>query len=107
VSLAAFENCLDKRPVQPAHFPLHDQEAKLALLTVQQAAERLNVRPSTVYALCAGRKLPHARLGVGRGTIRIDEADLEDYLRSATVRPGEQAAPEPAACGEKDAAARP
>ena len=70
------------------------------LLTVKQAAERLNVRPSTVYALCAGRKLRHARLGVGRGAIRIDEADLQDYLRSATVRPDEQAAPEPAACGE-------
>ena len=67
----------------------------MPLLTVKQAAKRLNVCPATVYDLCAQRKLRHVRIGGrGRGTIRIDEGDLEDFVREATVRPDEPAAPQ-------------
>jgi excisionase family DNA binding protein len=67
----------------------------MALLSVQQAAERLNVCPSTVYDLCARRKLRHVRIGgSGRGTIRIDEADLEAFIERAAVPPDEPAAPQ-------------
>src|SRR5262245_59207602 len=68
----------------------------MALLTIKQVAERLNVCPATVYDLCARRKLRHVRIGgSGRGTIRIDEADLEAFLASAAVQPDEPAAPQP------------
>ena len=66
----------------------------MALLTIKQAAERLNVCQATVYDLCTRRKLAHVRIGSGRGTIRIDEAELEAFVREATVQPDEPAAPQ-------------
>lgn len=45
-------------------------------LTVQEAAARLKVSPDTVYDLCASKKLAHHRIGGGRGSIRINPADL-------------------------------
>ncbi len=50
-------------------------------LNVKQTALRLNVSPSLVYALCAAGRLPHHRVGVGRGTIRIEESAIEDVRR--------------------------
>src|SRR4051794_2901927 len=67
----------------------------VALLTIKQAAERLNVSEATVYDLCAKRKLPHVRIGTGRGTIRIDEQALEEFIKAATVPPAEPTAPPP------------
>jgi excisionase family DNA binding protein len=55
------------------------------LLTVKKAAERLNVSPSLVYALIAGRKLGHIRVGLKRGVIRIPEEAIEDYRRRHAV----------------------
>lgn len=46
-------------------------------ITVKQAATRLGVSKSLIYQLCAIGKLPHYRVGIGRGTIRIEERDLE------------------------------
>ena len=56
-------------------------------LNVKQTALRLNVSPSLVYALCAAGKLPHYRVGVGRGCIRIEEVDLETVRKSPPPRP--------------------
>lgn len=53
--------------------------------TVKECAEILRVSPATVYQLCARRKLPHVRVGAGRGTIRIREEDLAAYLAAAAV----------------------
>lgn len=55
------------------------------MLTVKQAAERLGVSPSLVYALIAARALEHVRVGLKRGVIRIPEAALEDYRRRHAV----------------------
>ncbi|MFO0966425.1 MAG: helix-turn-helix domain-containing protein [Gemmataceae bacterium] len=52
------------------------------LLTIKQAAELLAVSPGLVYSLCAKGKLPHLRIGVGRGCIRFAAADLEAFLAS-------------------------
>ena len=52
----------------------------LTYLTAKQVAEQLNISDRTVRLLCQRRLLPHARIGVGRGTIRIKQADLESYL---------------------------
>jgi excisionase family DNA binding protein len=57
----------------------------MALLSVQQAAERLTVCPSTIYTLCGQRKLAHIRVGARRGTIRIDEADLAAFMENCKV----------------------
>ncbi len=40
-------------------------------LSVREYAETFGVSVATVYAMCATGKLAHARLGTGRGTIRI------------------------------------
>jgi excisionase family DNA binding protein len=62
-------------------------------LTVRQVAERLGVAVGTIYALCARQELAHIRIGAGRGTLRIDERALEEYLKGGTVRPETPTAP--------------
>jgi excisionase family DNA binding protein len=57
------------------------------VLTVKQTAERLQCSPATVYQLCAAKLLPHSRVGLGRGVIRIAEADLAGYLAGRHVQP--------------------
>ena len=42
-------------------------------LNVRDYAAAYGVSPATVYAMCTAGKLPHVRLGTGRGTIRISE----------------------------------
>ena len=48
-------------------------------LTVVEAAERLRCAERTVYRLCREGKLPHRRIGVGRGVIRVRAADLDFF----------------------------
>jgi excisionase family DNA binding protein len=52
-------------------------------MTVKKAAERLEVSQATVYALVAAGKLRCVRVGLGRGTIRIMEEHIADYLAKA------------------------
>lgn len=56
------------------------------LLTVKQVAAILNVTESCVYAILRASGLPPIRIGFGRGTIRIEESDLDDFIRNNTVR---------------------
>ena len=63
------------------------------MLTVTQVAERLQVSRSIVYALIDARKLSCHRIGLGRGTIRISESDLDAYLKNHVEPPP---APQPA-----------
>lgn len=53
------------------------------LLKVKDAAHRLNVSGGTIYSLCQQGLLPHVRIGVGRGAIRIDEGELDDFIERA------------------------
>lgn len=72
------------------------------MLRVPQAAQRLSVSRSTVYALCRQRLLRHVRVGAGRGSIRINEMDLEDYVARHRVEecdPRTMAANVPVAAG--------
>lgn len=57
------------------------------LLTVREAARRLNLSPSTVYELINRGKLMCHRVGCGRGVLRISEDDLESYLASCLSQP--------------------
>lgn len=50
------------------------------LLTVKDVAARLNVSLSCVYQLVEAGRLPHHRIGLGRGAIRCSESDLSEYL---------------------------
>lgn len=51
-------------------------------LTVQQAAERLNISPRKVYALCARGELRHSK-----HPMRILPADLDAYHANARQEP--------------------
>ena len=42
-------------------------------LTVAEFSAWLKVSPTAVYDACRTGKLPHLRIGLGRGTIRIDK----------------------------------
>jgi excisionase family DNA binding protein len=50
-------------------------------LSVKQIAARWSVSRSNVYALITAGRLPHLRVGLGRGTIRVRESDVEAYER--------------------------
>jgi excisionase family DNA binding protein len=54
-------------------------------MTVKEAAQRLHCSPSTVYQLCECGRLPHSRIGLGRGVIRIAEGDIEGLLLRGRV----------------------
>lgn len=58
-----------------------------ALLTPKDAAARLKMSVTAVYSLCEAGLLPHSRIGVKRGRIRIAEVDLDAYLEQARVAP--------------------
>ena len=52
-------------------------------MTVKQAAARLEISPSLVYGLLMAGKLHASRHGLGRGTWRISEEQLQDYLKES------------------------
>jgi excisionase family DNA binding protein len=59
-------------------------------LTVKQAAAKAGVSPSQIYQWCAERRLVHYRFGGRgrRGSIRIEDSDLDAFLASCRVEPG-------------------
>jgi excisionase family DNA binding protein len=52
-------------------------------VTVKDAAARLEISDSLVYALLMTGKLRGSRHGLGRGTWRISEEQLQDYLEQS------------------------
>lgn len=75
-------------------------------LTVKEAAPLLGLSAASVYALCAARRIRHARVGVGRGKIVIPPEAVAEYLAGGAVGPSE-APPAPARRTRRGAAARP
>ena len=57
----------------------------MKVLTVRESAERLGCSEALVYLPCAERRLPHVRLGSGRGTIRIAEDDINEYVKNSRI----------------------
>lgn len=55
----------------------------LELLRVEEAAELLNVKPSTVRAWLLRRKLPHVK--VGRRAVRIPREALVKLITESTI----------------------
>src|SRR5262245_54301547 len=68
----------------------------MALLTVKQVAEQLNVSDALIYALAESEKLVGYKIGVGRGTWRFHESDVLDFLQ-ASKSAHRQPAPRPRA----------
>ena len=60
------------------------------LLTIEEVATHLSVSRSLVYELVVKGKLPHHRVGVGRGTIRISEDDVAEFLRCCRTETREE-----------------
>ena len=50
-------------------------------MSVAEASQKYGIPTRTIYALCEDNQILHHRVGKGRGTIRITEADFETYLR--------------------------
>ncbi len=65
------------------------------MLSVKQAAERAGVSVSLIYAWCAAGALKHSRFGRPgrRGTIRVEENDLEAFLKDCQLEVRLPAAP--------------
>jgi excisionase family DNA binding protein len=55
----------------------------LDLLRVEEAAELLNVKPSTIRAWLLKRKLPHVH--IGQRAVRIPRVALEKLITEGTV----------------------
>lgn len=49
------------------------------MLTAAAVATMLGLKPRTVYDLADSGRLPCYRMGVGRGAVRFDPADMEAY----------------------------
>jgi excisionase family DNA binding protein len=60
-----------------------DKAKTVQLLRVDEAAEFLNIKPSTVRAWLLRRKLPHVR--VGRRAVRVPLAALEKIVAEGTI----------------------
>jgi excisionase family DNA binding protein len=63
--------------------------------TVIQAAQELQVSPTLIYALVAAGAIEHERHGLGRGTIRITEAALDEYRQRKTTKATGASVPPP------------
>jgi excisionase family DNA binding protein len=64
-------------------------------MTVPAAAKYLEVSTTLIYDLCARGDLAHHRLGIGRGTIRVIQADLDAYMAKCRVECGSRPTPQP------------
>jgi len=54
--------------------------------SVLEAAEYLELHPSTVYTLVAERLVQHRRKGPKKGRLFFLEEDLQDYLMGSTKK---------------------
>lgn len=58
----------------------HEQPIPSDLLTIREAARRVNLTYHYVYRLCASGTIPRYRFGPK--TIRVALSDLADYVRA-------------------------
>jgi excisionase family DNA binding protein len=55
------------------------------MYTVREVAARLKLSSSAVYNAVKSGELPHYRFGGGRGTIRVSEEQLGQFLERTKV----------------------
>jgi excisionase family DNA binding protein len=63
-----------------------DQPSQRRFLTIEQAAEELNVKQSLIRGLIKTGELRAIQIG-GRGQWRIGRQDIEDYVRATLAHP--------------------
>jgi prophage regulatory protein len=63
----------------------NEQVKPLRFLTLQQVADELNTKHSTIRALIASGDLAAIQIG-GRGQWRIERSKLEDYITGAYTK---------------------
>lgn len=68
-----------------------DQPSQRRFLTIEQAAEELNVKQSLIRGLIRTGELRAIQIG-GRGQWRIGRQDIEDYVTAAYRRTEERIA---------------
>jgi excisionase family DNA binding protein len=56
-------------------------------MKVRDVAQRLDISASLVYSLIAAGKLRASRHGLRRGTLRVSEEQLAEYLRRSEPGP--------------------
>lgn len=82
--------------VEQEQLDLSQEFGGLRLLTVREVAALLRVHQAAVYEMCSHRKIPHLRVGAGRGVIRFREAELTKFIEEAAVPvEGQPKAPQP------------
>lgn len=52
------------------------------MLSVKELAKELGVSPKTIYALVDSQKIPHYRIGTGRGTLRFDLREVKEAIKA-------------------------
>ena len=62
-----------------------EEAVKMRTYQVQEVAKLLGVARSTVYDMARLRKIPHRRIGTGRGRIVFTEEDVQQFLDSSKV----------------------
>lgn len=65
---------------EPIPLPLEPE-----FLTVKQTAKYLNVSQGCIYRLCITKKLSHYKFGEGRGAIRINRAELLEFVQRCRI----------------------
>ena len=58
----------------------------MKIMTVHEAAEKLGISASTLYDMARQKKISHRRIGTGRGRVLFTDEDLEEFLRSSSVK---------------------
>ena len=58
------------------------------MLNVKQSADYLSVSAMTIRNLIECGKLPASKIGKGRGTLRINQADLDRYKKESAGHNG-------------------
>lgn len=72
-----------------------DKTEGVVVLKIHEVAERLRISQACAYALVEAKELAHYRIGVGRGTIRVSEQQLSEYLERKKVEQGKATAQAP------------
>jgi len=61
-----------------------EEDSRLRLLTVHEAARLLSVSPSTLYGWVYQRRIPFVKVG---RALRFDLADLDSFIEANRNRP--------------------
>ena len=56
------------------------------MVSVKELAKELGVSSKTIYAMVESEAIPFLRIGVGRGTLRFDVAEVKESLKRKQER---------------------